>query len=67
MTGPGKYDQICTAAREEALARCALLIILDGEHGHGFSVQVTHQSYFQLLPAILRDVAKQIERDAEGL
>jgi hypothetical protein len=66
MTGPGKYDQICTQAREAAHAGCALLIILDGEHGHGFSVQFTDQAYVERLPAILRDVAKQIERDAQG-
>lgn len=64
MTGPGKYDEICTVAREAALAQCALLIILDGEHGHGFSAQFTDQSYVQKLPAILRQVADQIEHDA---
>jgi hypothetical protein len=66
MTGPGKYDDICTEAREAALAGCALLIILDGEHGHGFSAQFTDQAYVHRLPAILRDVAKQIERDAKA-
>jgi hypothetical protein len=65
MTGPGKYDDICTRAREDAIAGCALLIILDGEHGHGFSAQFTDPSYVQRLPAILRDIAKQIERDAQ--
>jgi hypothetical protein len=66
MTGPGKYDDIfCTQAREAAKAGCALLIILDGERGHGFSVQFTDPSYAQRLPAILRDIAKRIERDAQ--
>jgi hypothetical protein len=64
MKGPGKYDELCTQAREAALAGCALLIILDGEHGHGFSAQFSDPSYVGRLPAILREVANQIERDA---
>jgi hypothetical protein len=67
MTGPGKYDPICTKAREDAKAGCALLIILDGEHGHGFSAQFTDHSYVELLPATLREVAKQIERNVRTI
>jgi hypothetical protein len=65
MTGPGKYDDICTKALLGAQAECALLIILDGEHGHGFSVQFTDPSYVKSLPVILRDVAEQIEHEAK--
>ena len=67
MTGPGKYDAICTKALLAAQAQCALLIILDGEHGHGFSVNFTNQSYVERLPAILRSIADQIEHDAKAI
>ena len=66
MTGPGKYDAICTKAVEDAQAQCALLIILDGKHGHGFSATFTDQKYARNLPAILRQVADQIEHDASA-
>ena len=60
--GPGKYDALCTAAREGAKARGALLIILDGEHGNGFSCQADLVSTLTL-PDLLEDVARQIRRD----
>ena len=41
MFGPGKYDELCTAAREETKAVGVVLIVIDGEHGNGFSCQ-TH-------------------------
>jgi hypothetical protein len=37
--GPGKYDNICTTAREAAQADSVVLIVLNGVHGSGFSVQ----------------------------
>jgi hypothetical protein len=65
--GPGKYDAICTLAREQAEAEAALLLILGGNKGSGFSVQVQVQANMVLLralPALLRDVADQIEKDS---
>jgi hypothetical protein len=67
MTGPGKYDFICTKALLAAQAQCALLIILDGKHGDGFSVNFTDQKYISSLPSILREVADQIEHDAKAI
>ena len=60
--GPGKYDHICTQAREQAKAGGALLIVFGGEHGDGFSMQATAETTVSL-PAILRMVADDIERD----
>jgi hypothetical protein len=60
--GPGKYDQLCTQAREQAKAVGALLIVFGGERGDGFSMQAT-AAITVSLPAILRMVADDIERD----
>ena len=38
--GPGKYDDAATKAREETKARGVALIVIGGEHGHGFAVQM---------------------------
>ena len=63
MIGPGKYDDICTAARMRHLAKGAIVIIIDGDRGSGFSVQAPPDVTAKL-PAVLRYMADQIERDA---
>ena len=61
-TGPGKYDELCTAARDGAKAAGAILIIVGGEHGHGFSVQA-ELPILLALPQMLRAIADEMERD----
>lgn len=56
---PGKYDAICTVARETAHAEGAIVAIFNGDHGSGFSVQGTLELNYQL-PDILEFMAKQI-------
>lgn len=58
--GPGKYDSLCTAAREAATAQGAILFILNGHAGTGFSAQLTGEMLFKV-PAILREMAQEIE------
>jgi hypothetical protein len=58
--GSGKYDDLCTIARKSAEAEGALLIILNGRLGYGFSAQLPFL-LLATIPEILRDVAKQIE------
>ena len=62
MTGAGKYDPICTAARLATKAEGLLLCVLGGELGDGFSVQATPEQLEKLVP-VLRTVADQIEAD----
>lgn len=62
MTGPGKYDHACTAAREQTKAIGAILIVLDGAQGSGFSVQAPLE-VTQQMPAFLRKLADAIEAD----
>ncbi len=57
--GAGKYDDVCTEARTKAKAIGCILIVLDGEHGSGFSCQASFADTLRL-PDILEDVAKNI-------
>jgi hypothetical protein len=68
--GPGKYDAICTHAREAADAEGVVLIILNGKRGSGFSVQAS-PVVTALLADLLRNTAdlveKAVARDVEVL
>ena len=65
MIGPGKYDDLCTHVREETQAHCAIVIVLGGTRGSGFSVQAELSAQLAL-PELLEDMAKQIRRDTQG-
>lgn len=60
--GPGKYDHLATAARQIALARGVIVVVFGGKDGSGFSVQADGPTTLQL-PALLRNMADQIEAD----
>jgi citrate lyase alpha subunit len=59
--GPGKYDKLCTHVREQAKADAAIVIVLNGNLGDGFSMQTERLEALVALPDILRDTARQIE------
>lgn len=63
--GPGKYDAQCTAARLSAEADGAILIIVNGLAGSGFSCQAEPQVLVKL-PAILENLAAQIRADMQS-
>jgi len=59
---PGKYNDACTVARMLAQAKGVLLIVIEGDHGSGFSVQVPPE-LIPIIPGVLRSVAASIEHD----
>jgi len=61
--GLGKYDDLCTKVRDLAKARGAIIIVIQGEHGSGFSVQGDLELTARL-PALMREMANQVEADA---
>jgi hypothetical protein len=70
MMGRGKYDAMCTYVRVNAEAKAAIVVILGGNRGSGFSVQSTDaefpadgKSLAEWLPKMLRHIADTIERD----
>jgi hypothetical protein len=64
--GPGKYDDACTLAREATSAVACILIVLEGDKGNGFSVQTLEPDLLPVLPALLRQVADEISRNAQA-
>ena len=60
--GPGKYDEQCTTARVETEAEAAVLLVINGNKGSGFSVQAP-PDVLLALPDILRQIAKSMEED----
>ena len=64
--GPGKYDDLCTVVRETANAEGAIIIILNGNQGGGFSCQAPLELTARL-PAILRAVADDIEKSGGAI
>jgi len=66
MLGPGKYNDLLTAARTQAGSDAAILIVFGGNKGSGFSVQAPLD--IQLgLPGILRYLADEVEREIVDL
>jgi hypothetical protein len=70
--GPGKYNQLCTNVRLIARAEAAIVIIMNGDRGSGFSIQCTagNLSLDQTpvaawLPSLLRHMADEIEKDSD--
>jgi hypothetical protein len=63
--GPGRYDDLCTKVREEAQADAVVVAVINGRVGSGFSVQATGLAVVKL-PALLRDLASQLEADMWG-
>lgn len=62
VNGPGKYDEVCTIARELTQAHGVVLIILSGNRGTGFSGQFSDACVAQVdIPRWLREMAEQIE------
>jgi hypothetical protein len=62
--GQGKYDKICTYARETAEADAVGVLIIGGVQGDGFSVQ-GDALFLRSLPNLLRHMADQIEEDVQ--
>ena len=65
MIGPGKYDDICTAARVLSGAEVALVVIINGDKGSGFSLQGDPRALITsgTVADLLEQVAAEIRRD----
>ncbi len=66
--GPGRYDDLCTYVRERARADAAVVIVLGGSVGSGFSLQCAECCAADLrrqLPSILEHITAQIRADCE--
>lgn len=61
--GPGKYDDLATYCRQKTNAQATLVLVLGGDKGSGFSVQMVECAEMAIVPELLRDMAAQIARD----
>ncbi len=59
--GKGKYDDLCTKVRLGADADAAVVIVINGEKGSGFSVQGQLETTTKL-PDLLELMAKEIRQ-----
>lgn len=59
--GEGKYDAHVTRVREEEDAAAVILIVLRGKRGHGYSVQTTDPGVSKVMPALLHNIADELE------
>jgi hypothetical protein len=57
--GPGKYDHLCTLARERTGAAGVILLVMHGDQGSGFSCQADAATTMAL-PDILERIAADI-------
>lgn len=64
--GAGKYDDVATEARRSAKAEGVVLIVFNGEKGNGFCAQGPWP-LIAALPAILRNMTIEIEKDAKAM
>lgn len=64
VIGAGKYDDLCTYVRETAKADAAMVVVLGGDKGPGFSVQAD-PVWLLALPDMLEHMARQIRTDME--
>jgi hypothetical protein len=63
-TGPSKYNDECTAARESTNAEAVVLLVLNGDRGTGFAVQAHGEHFSAALPDLLEHMAREIRRGA---
>lgn len=62
--GPGKFDSLCTYVREQAEAQAAVVLVVNGRLGNGFSVQAERELPLLVLAEMLETVARQMRADA---
>lgn len=64
--GPGIYDPLCTLVRESTDAKVAIVVVMDGISGSGFSIQSQGKAFMMGLPELLESMAKQIRQDMKS-
>lgn len=61
--GAGKYDDLCVEVLRKTNADCAIVLVVNGNRGNGFSVNSLDHDFIFILPDILEDIASQIRQD----
>jgi hypothetical protein len=61
--GAGKYDELCTDVLKRSGAVGAIVMVIGGDKGSGFSVHAPFE-LLASLPDVLRTIAEGIENDS---
>jgi len=61
--GSGKYGKIAMIVQELTQARAVVLAVVSGDKGHGFEVVSSIPNFDSKVPALLRSMADEIEKD----
>ena len=64
--GPGKYDDLATYVREQAEAMAALVIVLAGNKGSGFSLQALQSSKEAVSPIVVAELLRAVANEIEA-
>jgi hypothetical protein len=59
--GTGKYDDLCTEVRESAKAEGAIVVVVNGDAGSGFSIQMP-KHLNGAIAGVLEHVAEQLRK-----
>jgi len=59
-----RYDDLCVYVREKADADLAAVIIMNGKHGTGFSLQAASPYFPHDLADVLEDMAQKIREQS---
>lgn len=62
----GKYDEDCEAVLLKHKALGAIVVVVGGDKGHGFSVSTVSKQFAYTLPRLLRTIADDIEMQNQG-
>jgi hypothetical protein len=63
LNGPGKYDAEVRAVLESTGAALAIVILIGGDRGTGFSVAAVNEDIIRAIPDVLDDVSKGIRQE----
>lgn len=66
MTAPSRYERVGLLALNATQAEGLILIIVGGVHGHGFTLHATDPEFHREVPALLRNLAAQIEAESRA-
>ena len=61
--GAGRYDDLCVEVMRITNADCAIVLVVNGNHGNGCSVNFLDHDVIFRLPAILEEIASQIRQN----
>jgi hypothetical protein len=64
--GAGKYGDLAMFVQEQTNAKAVVVAVVHGDKGHGFEVVSAIPNFDKEVPALLRGIADEIEKDQKA-